>query len=257
MMAEDGRQPQRRGAEPRALIEAIVPAPAIAVDTRADFPDAPLFPGESEIVARAVQARQREFATARTCARRALAMMNAPPTAILRGPKGEPQWPAGVVGSITHCRGYRGAVVARSSQIATIGIDAEPNEPLPDGVLSSIGLPQELNWVDQLLATAPEVQWDRLLFCMKEAVYKAWYPLAKRWLDFDAASITVDRTAGTFTARISAAGPEVRNQVLNACSGRWLVRDGIVLAAIVLPERTFPGQRTVGRVAGTRPGVGR
>ena len=59
------------------------------------------------------------------------------------GAKREPLWPAGVVGSITHCDGYRAAAVARATDLATVGIDAEPHEPLPDGVLAAIALPAE------------------------------------------------------------------------------------------------------------------
>ena len=52
--------------------------------------------------------------------------------------------------------------------------------------------------------------WDRLLFCAKESVYKAWFPLAKRWLDFQDAAITVDPVRRTFTARLAGSGPAGR-----------------------------------------------
>jgi 4'-phosphopantetheinyl transferase EntD len=157
------------------------------------------------------------------------------PAAVLPGPRGEPQWPRGVVGSITHCRGYRGAVLGRASQIAAIGIDAEPNEPLPDGVLSAIGSAEEFAWIDRLLAQEPDVRWDRLLFCMKEAVYKAWFPLAHCWLDFDAVVITVDVANTEFTAWLQIPGPTVHGRVLDRFTGRWQVLDGLILATIVLP----------------------
>ena len=35
------------------------------------------------------------------------------------------------------------------------------------------------------LARESRVCWDRLLFSAKEAVYKAWFPLAGRWLGFE------------------------------------------------------------------------
>ena len=37
-----------------------------------------------------------------------------PPTAITRSDRGAPQWPPRVVGSITHCEGYRAAAVAQA-----------------------------------------------------------------------------------------------------------------------------------------------
>ncbi|WP_374216235.1 4'-phosphopantetheinyl transferase, partial [Frankia sp. R82] len=91
----------RRGAL-RALIEEIVPPPAECADTRADC-DAELLAGEHEYVARAVPSRRAEFVTGRACARLALARLGVAPRPILRGPRGEPTWPRGIVGSITHC----------------------------------------------------------------------------------------------------------------------------------------------------------
>ncbi len=49
-----------------------------------------------------------------------------------------PQWPAGVVGSMTHCEGYRAAAVARSDELTGIGIDAEPHRPLPVDALELV-----------------------------------------------------------------------------------------------------------------------
>lgn len=83
--------------------------------------------------------RQREFATARSCARTALARLGVPPVPVLASPRGAPRWPAGVVGSITHCDGYRAAAVAYTRDVVSLGIDAEPDEPLPnDGTLGPI-----------------------------------------------------------------------------------------------------------------------
>jgi 4'-phosphopantetheinyl transferase EntD len=45
--------------------------------------------------------------------------------------------------------------------------------------------------------------WDRLLFSAKEAVYKAWFPLAGEWLDHQEAEIIFDPHHQTFTARRS------------------------------------------------------
>ncbi len=106
---------------------------------------------------------------------------------ILKGEKGEPCWPDGVVGSLTHCAGYRGAVVGRDGAVRSVGVDAEPHDVLPDGVLDAISLPAERA---DLTALPTGLHWDRILFCAKEATYKAWFPLTKRWLGFEDAHIT-------------------------------------------------------------------
>jgi 4'-phosphopantetheinyl transferase EntD len=78
------------------------------------------------------------------------------------------------------------------------------------------------------------VRWDRLLFSAKEAVYKAWFPLAERWLGFEDATISVDLAQGSFEARLLVSGPLVGAERLQALRGRFLVRDGLVLTAISL-----------------------
>lgn len=222
-----------------ALIARIVPAPAECADTRDDL-EVELSAEELEHVARAVPSRRAEFVAGRACARLALTRLGSAPRPIPAGPRGEPQWPRGIVGSITHCAGYRGAAVARSAQIASIGIDAEPNAPLPDGVLEAISLPAERAWVDRLSHTHRDVSWDRLLFSAKEAVYKAWYPLVHGWLDFVDASVTVEAERGRFTARLRAGGPVVGGRQLTEFSGRWVLRDRLILAAVTIPAHVKP-----------------
>lgn len=195
---------------------------------------APL-PEEEPLVARSVAKRRNEFVTVRYCARQALGELGIGPVPILKGDKGEPCWPDGVVGSLTHCKGFRGAVVGRAGDVRSIGIDAEPHDVLPDGVLGAITLPVERTE----LSTMPgDLHWDRILFCAKEATYKAWYPLTHRWLGFEDAHITfaVDDsgTAGRFRSQILIDPAAEHGPPLTALDGRWSVRDGVTLTAIVL-----------------------
>lgn len=217
------------------MIERLLPASAIAVEAFDDTILGVLFPEEEALVANAVDKRRREFVTARRCAREALAGLGFPPGPVLSGAQREPQWPTGVAGSITHCDGYRAAVVARITDLLTVGIDAEPNQPLPAGVLDAISLPAEARWTAELATVHPSVCWDRLLFCAKEAVYKSWFPLARRWLDFQEARIEVQPTAGTFTAALLVPGPLVDGHSLTGFTGRWLVDRGLLVTAISLP----------------------
>src|SRR5258707_9474714 len=79
-----------RAAGPHALIRPIAPAPTAAFDTRGNLPNADLFPAESRVIAGAVASRRQEFATARTCARKAMELLRVHPAAVLPGPSGEP-----------------------------------------------------------------------------------------------------------------------------------------------------------------------
>ncbi|MEV4624751.1 4'-phosphopantetheinyl transferase superfamily protein [Micromonospora sp. NPDC049523] len=217
------------------MIERLLCAPVAAVEAFDDSRPGLLFPEEEALLANSVEKRRNEFVTARRCAREALAELGIAAAPLLPGPQREPRWPAGVVGSITHCDGYRAAAVARTTDLATIGIDAEPHLPLPSGVLEAVALPAEVALLAKLAESDPSVCWDRLLFCAKEAVYKAWFPLARRWLDFHEAEIEIDPATGTFTAVLLVPGPLVDGVPLTGFTGRWLVDRGLLLAAITMP----------------------
>jgi enterobactin synthetase component D / holo-[acyl-carrier protein] synthase len=213
------------------VIEEILPAAVASSEMFADPPDVKLFPEEELALARAVDKRRREFTTARACARSALARLGVAPAPIVPGERGAPGWPPGIVGSITHCAGYRAAAVAQARDVLTIGVDAEPDEALPDGVLDAISLPGERGRLDDLATAAWSVHWDRLLFCAKEATYKAWFPLARRWLGFEDADITLGSGDGTFVACLLVPAPAP----IARLSGRWLARDGLILTAVTVP----------------------
>jgi 4'-phosphopantetheinyl transferase EntD len=232
------------------MIAAILPSAVIAVEARHDTAGVALFPAEEAAVGQSVEKRRREFTTARACVREAFSRLGLPPSAVANGARGEPLWPSGVVGSITHCDGYRACAIARSGNMATIGIDAEPHAALPERLLPDIAGTQELSWLKDRSRDTPGVHWDRLLFSAKESVYKAWFPLAKRWLGFEDAVLSVDATAETFSARLLVPGPLVGDRRLTGFSGRWLVRDGLVLTAVALEapassETSVHRQRTL------------
>ena len=193
-------------------------------------------PEEEPLIAKSVAKRRNEFITVRHCARLALGELGVPPVPILKGDKGEPCWPDGVVGSLTHCTGYRGAVVGRSAAVRSVGIDAEPHDVLPQGVLDAIALEEERH---EITALPKSLHWDRILFCAKEATYKAWFPLTKRWLGFEDAHISFEADSpasatGGFVSRILIGGEALTGPPLTALRGRWAVERGLVLTAIVL-----------------------
>jgi 4'-phosphopantetheinyl transferase EntD len=216
------------------VLERILP-PAAAVVASTGERSVELFPEEEAALGDAVERRRLEFVTARACAREALARLGLPPQPIPAGARGEPLWPAGIVGSITHCAGYRACAVARASELLTIGVDAELDDPLPDGLIGDIALPEEQRWVEAAAAADPGVSWDRLLFSIKESVYKAWFPLTRSWLGFEDAGVEIDRSAGTFSAGLLVPGPTLGGRKLDGFSGRWIAAGGLLLSAIAVP----------------------
>jgi 4'-phosphopantetheinyl transferase EntD len=235
-----------------SLIDGVLPPAAVAVEMFGDPQTPPLLAPEQEYVVRATEARRREFMTTRHCARLALRRLGIPPVPIHRDGRNAPRWPAGTVGSMTHCAGYRAAAVALAAEIASLGIDAEPHAVLPMGVLDVVARPEEMSALG-LLPGARATHWDRVLFSVKESVYKAWYPLVGSWLDFHDVSVTFDARRSGFTARVlpSPAGADAHRGPERArahqdpgrgmvVEGRFRVADGLVLTAAGIPHAPGP-----------------
>jgi len=208
-------------------------------EVRHDLPDTWLFAAEEVDIAWAVERRRREYRTGRACLRRALAELGVGPTPVLRGSRGAPRLPAGTVGSITHCPGFRAAAVARTHEAAGIGIDAEPNDPLPPAARVAVCRPEERELLAQLGRDRPDVSWDRLVFSAKESVYKLWFPLTGCGLGFADIAVTPD-PAGTFLARLPAEGTIAGRLPFGTVLGRWLVRDDLICTAVTLPATSRP-----------------
>jgi 4'-phosphopantetheinyl transferase EntD len=215
-------------------------------------PDAALFPAEEAIIRTAGPRRRAEFAAGRRCAREALAVLGLPTVPILPGPAGQPQWPDRVTGSITHCAGYLACAVARVSDVAGIGIDAEPDAALPPGLIESVAGRAEVAWIarqasmTRQAAAAPTMCWDRLLFSAKEAVSKLWYPLTGQWLGFSQFAV-FPAADGTFGVRL-------RDR---AVRGRWRSRDGLIVTAVTWPPEEGRGEVLAGISAAARTGPAR
>ncbi|RIL05745.1 MAG: hypothetical protein DCC71_09340, partial [Proteobacteria bacterium] len=108
----------------------------------------------------------------------------APPAPLLRDDARAPRWPAGVVGSISHCDTLCVVAVARASEVAGIGVDVEPDVPLEEPLWSKICTPGEL---DALVRPAPPAQRGHLarwIFSTKEATYKCIHPRIRLFLGF-------------------------------------------------------------------------
>lgn len=155
------------------MISIAVPSCVVAVDSFVSR-TVWLYPEEELMLVNACRRRRCEFVTTRWCIDRAFDRFGLSRSCLTYGEKGQPIWPIGYLGSITHCKGYAAVVVALSTDVRILGIDAEPMFPLPPGVLSLISLEEERTRLGELFKRNPSIAWDRLLFCVKEALYKAW-----------------------------------------------------------------------------------
>jgi 4'-phosphopantetheinyl transferase EntD len=213
------------------MIGSLLPAGAVAVEAYGDGCETEVLPEERSLVARAGDKRRREFAAGRSCARRALARLGWSDFPLLSGANREPLWPPGVLGSITHCQGYSAAAAARLADldgIRGLGIDAELNAPLPDGVIDLVCTP----WERRSLVEAPGMNLPTLVFSAKESVYKAWFPIAACWLDHQDAEIDLDIAAGRFSVRLLPSAPVDRLPARMSLAGCFATSDAHVFTVV-------------------------
>lgn len=137
-----------------------------------------LFSSELAALGRAVPKVRRQSGAARIVARTLLGKLGFRPIPILKTQAGAPTWPAAIVGSLAHHDTAAAAAVAQTKAIAALGIDIEPNEPLPKNLMELIATPREQHMYDVRLLQR------RDLFVLKEAVYKAYSPLFSDFLEF-------------------------------------------------------------------------
>lgn len=218
------------------MIVQLVPAGISAHEAFGDTgPEAAvaLFAAEQAVVEGVFEERRREFTTVRGCARAALDRLGVRPVPLVPGALGAPGWPAGVVGSMTHCRGYRAAAVARAEDFAALGIDAEPQEPLPRAVAGRIVTATERGWLGEEFPQGSDVPLDRVLFCAKEASYKAFSPWTDARPGFGDYRVRL-RADGTFRTVPPVAARPAAGPWAAGFTGRWSARAGLVLTAVAL-----------------------
>jgi 4'-phosphopantetheinyl transferase EntD len=89
------------------------------------------------------------------------------------------------------------AALARRGDYLSIGIDIEPAEPLDPDLVDMVATPGERAAIQATIQASP--LHGRLLFAIKEAVYKAAYPLDRVFLDHH--DVEVDFAARTAAIR--------------------------------------------------------
>ncbi|MEC7522804.1 MAG: 4'-phosphopantetheinyl transferase superfamily protein [Myxococcota bacterium] len=153
-----------------------------AVRVPGQVPLSALRPEEEALAARAVDKRRLELAAGRDAARDALRQLGAPAASIGRGDRGEPLWPEGVVGTITHTDTLCVAAVADARELDGLGLDAEPDAALEEELWGLITTREE----HASLRDDPRPgERARRTFCAKEAAYKCQYPLSGTFLEFE------------------------------------------------------------------------
>lgn len=134
-------------------------------------------------VSRALDKRQREYATGRRLARLALAELGHPRAEILAGEDRAPIWPGGIAGTISHCDRVAVSAVTRAAH-ATLGVDVEHRDCLKEELWKSVFLPGELESLHAIADASDRGRLALVRFSAKEALYKAQYPRTRAYMGF-------------------------------------------------------------------------
>lgn len=219
--------------EPRdAVLSGLLPACCASARCGPDFDPAPLVCAEELALVgpRAVEKRRRELLLGRAAAHLALhraGLVERRP--ILRGVAGEPIWPAGWVGSITHSAGTALAAVAPASRMEGIGVDVEDlRREIGPEVREAICLPSERAW-----AEAGAAERFTRVFSAKESVYKALFPRHRAVLRFQDVSLEWSSGGDAFEATLLR-GVGWHAPGARLC-GRSALDGALVLSAVALP----------------------
>ena len=190
----------------------------------------PLMDEEAKSVAGAMHKRVQHFAAGRACARRALARLGLSyRTVIPMREDASPQWPRGIVGSITHTDLWCAAAVAHEAQLQSVGIDVEAATPLRQPLHAIVCTPNERR---RLGASGRPGLTAKLIFSAKEAFYKCQYTVTGEFLDFQDVELRWGQQEfeGRFVRKV---GPFEEGSSLH---GRFMVREPIVATACWIPQ---------------------
>jgi 4'-phosphopantetheinyl transferase EntD len=152
-----------------------------------------LLPDERAAFATSVVKVRRASGAARMVARDLFKRLGHAPHAVPKMASGMPIWPNGIVGSLAHDATIAVAAVALQRDFLSLGIDIEPAEPLDSDLLHIVVTQAER------AKLTDDPCGGRLLFAIKEAVYKSAYPLDRTFLEHH--DVEVDLRAGTATIR--------------------------------------------------------
>lgn len=129
------------------------------------------------------QKRLADFSTGRYCALKALEQLGIHDAIIPIGEDRAPIWPEGIVGSISHCDSLTGAIVAKSSDHISLGLDIEEIGRVTPDLWDLVFTENEKNYLSGLSHENKHVQ-STAIFSIKEAFYKFQNPITKTFLDF-------------------------------------------------------------------------
>lgn len=208
-----------------------------------DFQHCAIAPPAS--IQRSVAKRQTEFLAGRLCAREAMRQLDGRLYVPDLGEDRAPVWPADLCGSITHSQGWAAAIVASRQHWRGLGLDAE-------NLLSherATRLAGEILTAEELAQMAAEPVDQHALrvtltFSIKEALFKALYPLVLKRFYFEDAQLMQWSADGRARLRLLIDLSAEWHQG-KEIEGQFSVKDGQLLSLVSIRawvvESAMPG----------------
>ncbi len=215
---------------------ALLPPGVVAARLSVGAPVGLLLPEEAASIRHCSEKRIGDFAAGRVCARRALETFQLGAYPLLPSPQGPPSWPAAMVGSITHTRGFAAAAVSRSDTVRSLGVDSEEVASVKEHLWNTICAAHER----AALHSEPlhrRLRKAAVIFTAKEAFYKCQFPLSQEWINFADVSIEIPDwpvEAGHFQV-LPQRRLRLRHLTGARLVGRFRFHEQFVTAAIAVP----------------------
>jgi 4'-phosphopantetheinyl transferase EntD len=117
------------------------------------------------------------------------------------GAGGEPVWPQGISGSLSHTATNTVVLIARSAHHASVGVDIDDQRLLSTAAAEELMTPDEVAVVLAQGWTSDIAIAQNLAFLAKEALFKYQYPITrKRELEFDDVHLKASEDTGVLAA---------------------------------------------------------
>lgn len=183
---------------------------------RIDKDDKELAAEEAVHAAGMTAGRRREFAAGRRVARQALATLGEPSIGIPMRPGGEPLWPEGISGSLSHTTTHAAALVTKRTRYASVGVDLDDSRPIGDAAAAQLMTNEEIEVVIAQGWAPNGRAAQNVAFSAKEALFKCQYPLTgNRELDFDEVRLVASDRPTALAARCVSGDSELESILAN------------------------------------------
>jgi len=211
------------GAEVESFLESVVPCSACVFGSQGRFlDDASLLEKPWEISVSS-SVRKREFVAGRIAASMALEKLGFSPSFLPRGERGEPIWPRGVTGSISHTGDLCLCLVALTEGCESVGVDIERVERVDPGLARRVMTCAERGELEGLKGESL-VKRVASVFSAKEAYYKLQYPLTGRFVGFCEVEVSFCAGGEFWVVPLVEGLPRAR--------GAHLLVDGVVVSVV-------------------------